>query len=401
MSLEFGSSKFASSIEHYNKSMEQLDSTFAVLEGIQSDLFKHNAESIEFMQQSSMLKTKLETASLREFANSKYQETATVKALKELEKRCSKAKTVKDIALIQADFEKLMGTSNASKLSAALEQQSINAGVAIKKKAADMSAPLELSVGNHISSASKQGEEAVKSVVNKTSDAVKNQADDAARIASEAAKRTQAEKIAKKTAEQAQKFYTGLSDVTTGKSAKDSAIVIEASLRNKALAQSKLKAEQAQKYYAAISDVTTGKSAKESAEIIKQTLDKADEAAKLLSETKKNVVKLPAQPLALPPKQEMLALPPHSIVDKSDDAIKATIDTIKLKQNDIVVSHSPQHKTFINKTKNFIKDRIIPFTKTKQFKIAAIATSVTAGLAAVIIHNKNKEEKSQNLNIVK
>ncbi|MCD7878659.1 MAG: hypothetical protein LUG16_01845, partial [Candidatus Gastranaerophilales bacterium] len=50
--------------------------------------------------------------------------------------------------------------------------------------------------------------------------------------AEEAAKRTEAEKIAQQTAEKAQKYYTSLSDVTTGKSAKESAKFFEESFKN-------------------------------------------------------------------------------------------------------------------------------------------------------------------------
>lgn len=417
MSLEFGSSGFSSGLEGLNQSLEQFNSTFANLEGIQNSLFKKNAEGLEFMHQSSDLTSKLELASQKEFFNAHYQETPIFKELNKLKAKCLKAKTTQEISSIRAEYEKLMGKTSLSQYESALNQQGINGSVVVKNAVKDMSAPLELYVGD------------AADVVPNAVDVVKNQADDSAKIAAEALKRTQKEEAAKKTAEQAQKFYSSLSDVTTGKSAKESAEVIEASLKAAEEKQAKIAAEalkrtqkeeaakktaeQAQKFYSSLSDVTTGKSAKESAEVIKQSLDKADEAAKALAETKKNAIKVPAQQLALPPKKELLALPPHNVTDKADDVVKAAVDAVKTNQNNagqtitktgediISFSNTQKSKNIIEKTKSFVKDKAIPFTKTKQFKIIAAGTAALAITLGIIKHNKDKQENNQKLNIVK
>lgn len=359
MSLEFGSSGFSSGLEGFNQSLEQFNSTFANLEGLQSSLFKKNAEGLEFMHQSSDLTSKLELASQKEFFNAHYQETPIFKELNKLKAKCLKAKTTQEISSIRAEYEKLMGKTSLSQYTSALNQQGINGSVVVKNAVKDMSAPLELHVGD------------VADVIPKTVDVVKNKADDSAKIAAEALKRTQKEETAKKTAEQAQKFYSSLSDVTTGKSAK------------------------------------------ESAEVIKQSLDKADEAAKALAETKKNAIKVPAQQLALPPKKELLALPPHNITDKADDVVKTAVDAVKTNQNNsgqtitktgediISFSNTQKSKNIIEKTKSFVKDKAIPFTKTKQFKIIAAGTAALAITLGIIKHNKDNQENNQKMNIVK
>ncbi len=102
-------------------------------------------------------------------------------------------------------------------------------------------------------------------------------------IAEEAAERTKMEAKAAVFKRKAQRYYTSLSDKTCEKSAAKSAEVFihdeqitkEAHARIKAEADAKLKAEQAQKYYSSLSDCTTGKSAQESAKILSKIPENA------------------------------------------------------------------------------------------------------------------------------
>ena len=286
----------------------------------QSRMLEENGASIEFINQFNRLSSQIEKSQADELITSGFEKRPTFNALEELQIRCREASSIGEINAVRADYEALIQPVKDNRYAAALNQTGINARAGLIKEgiAADVQKVTDTAIKpSAVETAKKTAEQHQKE------------------ITAEALRRTQAEQTAAETAAKAQKYYSSLSDVTTGKSAKQSAEVIEASLKA---------AEEQQRKTAATALSGGGD------DVLKTAADKVSETVKT----------------------------------QGDDAVRA--------------KNVKNPKNITGKFSTFIKEKAIPFTKTKQFKyIAAGAAIVTATAAFVGIsrHNKNKDTKTK------
>lgn len=261
MGLEFGFYDY----EGISESVEKYKSQFEELDSLTDRLLLKNQAKLEFSNELSKLSHDIELSQGQELLNSKFQETSTSKKLEELRKRCSKAKSLDDIKRIREEYGKLFPTTQKQLSSVAdeLTSNSVKAGIAKE---------------GILSEVTKMSDSAIKPASGSSQIVKKSNAE----IMHEAYTRTKAEYVSELTAQKAQKFYSSLSDATTGKSAKESADVFQEALSKEAQARANKQkiaeevAENAQKYYSKISDSTIGKSAQESAQVFKEAFVKQE-----------------------------------------------------------------------------------------------------------------------------
>ena len=380
MRIEFGGKDF---VERSAKDIKKLKPVFDELDTLQKKLLEQNAEKTELLRRALELHNAIERFSMSDFFSSNYKETPKAKVLKELSKKCYSVKSQAELDAIITKFQEITGKS----YDRALNQTGINASSGILKTAVPCVHDAVNSASENLPSGSVQPIiQQQKTSVSSTIPSVVQKTFDNGEIMAEAKKRTAAEKMAAETAAKAQKYYSSLSDVTTGKSAKESAEVIEASLkaaeeykkqivqealkRTKAAETAKQRAEQAQQYYKALTDSVTGKSAKESAGIIEASIKAAEKQRK------------EAYSRVLPPKTEK--------------SFNHAAEIVKVSKDNIVKRQRKDTKNNADKFKIFIKEKIAPFTKKKQFKfIIAVISALTAVIisAGIIKHNSNKQTK--------
>ncbi len=361
MSLEFRNNGF---YEDPSKVLEGMKPMFGELDELQKKLFEKNSRNLEFLSQSQELYGHIEIACQRELNASKFQKTKIYKALEQLKKRCQSAKSLDEINAIRAEYESIIKPFKSQRFDAAIKQTAINVQAGLAKEG------ILPEVKNVIDNAST-------SVTPKVQDVQKTVSQHQQEIISEALRRTQAHKEAVLTAEQAQKFYKELSNSVTGKSAKESAVVFEAAARTKDEEAAKKIAANAQKYYSSLSNAVTGKSAEESASVIEASLKSAQEYQKNIASQVVNTI--------------------------GDDVVKnaseKASEVAQTTRDDIIQVQNKNSKNITNKVKIFIKDKVVPFTKTKQFKYASI-TAITAGVG-IILHKKHKNNNDEKLNVLK
>jgi len=365
MNLEFGNSGF---YEDPSKVLEGMKPVFGELDELQKKFFERNSRNLEFLSQSQELYGHIEIACQRELNASKFQQTQLYKALEHLKRRCQSAKSLDEINAIRAEYESIIKPLQSQRLDAAIKQTAINAQAGLAKEGI-------------MTEVKKAADTASTSVAPKVHDAPKTALQHQQEIISEALRRTKAEKESVLTAEKAQKFYTGLSNSVTGKSAKESAVIFEAAARTKDEQAAQKIAAKAQEYYLSLSNAASGKSAKESASVIEASLKAAEEYQKNIASQVVNTI--------------------------GDDAVKnasqKVADIAQTTGDDVIKVHNKNLKNITNKVKKFIKDKAVPFTKTKQFKyvsIAAAITAVTAGIGT-ILHKKHKNKNDGKLNVLK
>jgi len=279
---------------------------------------------------------------------------------------------------IKEKTEKLAKSIRDKKYDDALRQSGINASAGIKRANTLQDTAPKIS--------EIPSENIEKSNIISTIQDISGKADESAVLentpAMEALERTANEKVSAETAQKAQKYYSSISDAATGKSASESAAVFEAAARTSEETAAET-AQKAQKYYSSISDSATGKSAKESAEIFENALKTAEEkqtqaAAETLKSKGDDVLQSASEKIS------------EGIKNTGDDAakIKDKINLSSIKQ----------------KAKTFIKEKAIPFTKTKKFKYGAAAAAVIATIATAVgiaKNNADKENNSKTINTVR
>ena len=102
------------------------------IETLQQSLLQKNASQLDFTTQFQKLFTDISNAISTEFFNAQYRETQTLKALKELQEKSSKAKSIDEVNSIRKSFEAIITSKNTTKSIEAGHQLGINA--LIKKK---------------------------------------------------------------------------------------------------------------------------------------------------------------------------------------------------------------------------------------------------------------------------
>ncbi len=361
MGLEF----FSRSLEEYNKSFEQLNSSFDRIDDITRTLFKENAEQIRLAQQHHELLSKIENAYNNEFFYPSANKDKILARLEALREKCIKAVSQQEIDSIGVEYRTIM----QSRMDTALEQRGINAKAGILSKvSSDIPKGIETDVvqGKNVSQNSK----VITPVVKKLSPD---------EIMQEAAKRSKQEALSNERAQKAQKYFSSLSDMSTGKSAKESAEFFkaagEAAERAKQKAISEENAQKAQKYFFSLSDMSTGKSAKESAEFFKAAGEAAERA-----------------------KQKAIS---EENAQKAQKYFSSLSDMTTGKSTEKSAEFFKKQQTISYKIKQFIKEKITPTVKTKQFKIIATAiTVIAASLLSLKIINSAKTNDSENINKV-
>ncbi|MBQ8887784.1 MAG: hypothetical protein IJY61_08805 [Candidatus Gastranaerophilales bacterium] len=96
------------------------------IESLQKSLLQKNSSQIDFASQFQKLFDDISNSISKEFFNSQYKETPTVKRLKDLQSQVSKAKTSDELASIKAQFEALISQTNAEKSFNSARQIGIN-----------------------------------------------------------------------------------------------------------------------------------------------------------------------------------------------------------------------------------------------------------------------------------
>lgn len=349
MSLEFGSSF----VESTSKAFEGIKPVLSELDEYQRRLLESNAKNLEFASQFNSLCNDIELFSMRELSSAGFQKTKTYTALEQLSKKCQAAKSLDEIKALRAQFETLVKPLRSKQYDAALLQTGINASAGVVKQSSGQTGAEILSTPKSAVEGVKNGAEIIKEKAAGVQQAVSSgaasvplkpavidSAEHQKLISQEALRRTKAEKAAPEIAAKAQRFYTSLSDSSTGKSAQESAKVIEAALQA---------AEEQQKQAAA--------------SVVSQSSETVKTAADKIAET---------------------------VVNQSDDT------AAKLKGG--------KFKEGLSKLGKLVKEKVVPFTKTKQFKylaaLGAVIVSIAVG-AGIVKHNKTKESTSDNLNIVR
>ena len=102
------------------------------VESIQKSLLQKNSSQINFASQLQKLFDDISNSISKEFFNSQYKETPTIKQLKALQAQVSKAKTSDELATIKAQVEGLISQTDAQKSFNSARQIGINS--IIKKK---------------------------------------------------------------------------------------------------------------------------------------------------------------------------------------------------------------------------------------------------------------------------
>ena len=102
------------------------------VESLQKSLLQKNSSQIDFVSQLQKLFDDISTSISKEFFNSQYKETPTIKKLKDLQAQVSKAKTSDELTKIKAQFEGLVSKTNAEQNFNSAKQIGINS--LVKKK---------------------------------------------------------------------------------------------------------------------------------------------------------------------------------------------------------------------------------------------------------------------------
>ena len=180
---------------------------------IQQKHLGHNSKTEAFRTQQQNLLNVLEQAEMDLFARTEQCSGEQFMSLSKLSSRCESAKSLKELKSISSEYTTIMKSAKEEAYSSALRQQGINAQVSAFKNEASKYMP-EVITENSVHRSAE--------IIKPSLEQVEKQ-----EIAKEALKRTQAENAAKETAEKAQKYYTQISDATTGKSAQQSAEVFK------------------------------------------------------------------------------------------------------------------------------------------------------------------------------
>ena len=343
------------------------------LQGMTTKCLEENSAEVFRVQQQNLLNV-LEQASFDLYAENEQYGGKQSMLLSKLSSKCGSAKSLKELKSIASEYTTIMNSAKEEAYSSALRQQGINAQVSAFKNEASKYMP----------------EVVTENSVHKSAEFIKPSLEqvDKPEVIQEALKRTQAQNTAKETAAKAQKYYTQISDATTGKSAQQSAEVIKTALekaekqeiakealkRTQAENAAKETAAKAQKYYTQISDATTGKSAQQSAEVFKTVLEKAEKQ------------ELPKETLTQANKatKETASKLSDATKDKVDDVLKTTSEKQNIK----------------DKVKNLYSKKIAPVIKTKKFKaIVGVATAL-AIITGIIIHNNKAKKDNQKSGVI-
>ncbi len=386
--LEFGGSSFElkphaesleGSFEEINQRfLRQIEQAGSDLETINYNLLRQIEQGSELINLNFQRNSLLENITTLQ-ARAVIQENMELyNQLEKLRSKTSKVSSISELEHLKKQLKQIKSSQTSMQIA-----KTAQAEIAVKRQAAT-------TITDVCEGATDIMTDGVKPSVQTSKLPVTKVTMDKAAIKAEAAARTQAQNQAALKAEQAQRFYSSLSDAATGKSAEESAKVIkeaavkaEAAARTQAQNQAALKAEQAQRFYSGLSDATTGKSAEESAKIIEEAAIKAEAAARTQAQNQAASKAEQAQKICSSLSDAATGKSTEESTKVIEEAAKKTEAAIKP-----------------GTTANF-KDKILKIIKSKKFKYSAIiAAAITIG-ALLFVHFKKKNEKNNNLNVVK